>query len=213
MDIDWGKAPEGTTHYSTLSGNFLQLDDDGTWFRWSGVCWYGPYKVSHKSVIPRPTEKPHVMSDDCLAAKIGGVGNQIHNLACTYWNNEYLYQHLSNLACELWGLAKEAPKQTVEWVDGLPPVGEMCQPKPPIWYSDARLRVLCHDEGSAVCRVMDGDKLGSLVQLEPNEIRPIQTPEEKKRNELIDIVGQRGSISDADIADAVLKWMNNDEEN
>ena len=46
------------------------------------------------------------MDDNCPAARIGELGNQVHNLGCDYQNNEDLSEKLGRLAIMLWNLAK-----------------------------------------------------------------------------------------------------------
>ena len=73
---------------------------------------------------------------------------------------------------------------SIEWNgEDLPPVGCECEVAKPIWNAGTRVRVLCHDEGAAVCRIVDGDKLGSLCQLEDFEISPTRTAAERKRED------------------------------
>jgi len=46
------------------------------------------------------------MDDNCPAARIGELGNQVHNLGCDYQNDEDLSDKLGILAIMLWDLAK-----------------------------------------------------------------------------------------------------------
>ena len=48
------------------------------------------------------------MDDNCPAARIGELGNQVHNLGCDYQNDEDLSDKLGRLAIMLWDLAKVA---------------------------------------------------------------------------------------------------------
>lgn len=64
---------------------------------------------------------------------------------------------------------------SIEWNgDGLPPLGCVCEIAPPIHGAGTKVRVLCHDENAAVCRILEGDRLHSLCQLEVTEIRPLE---------------------------------------
>lgn len=45
------------------------------------------------------------ISDDSLQARIGGIGNEIHNLGCEHHKNEELAERLGELASSLWSLA------------------------------------------------------------------------------------------------------------
>lgn len=65
-----------------------------------------------------------------------------------------------------------------EWDgQGLPPIGVVCEINTPFYNSGTKVRVLCHDQGAAICRAEDGDTLGSLCELQAGEVRPIRTPE------------------------------------
>ena len=49
------------------------------------------------------------MDDTSLAAQVGEIGNQIHNLACDHQNDEDLAERLGELRSQLWALAQTAP--------------------------------------------------------------------------------------------------------
>ncbi|AVI85634.1 hypothetical protein YA0016_08405 [Pseudomonas syringae] len=94
--------------------------------------------------------------------------------------------------------------------EGLPPVGTVCEVAAPIHWHSTKVRVLCHDEGDAVCRVLEGDMIGDLKQLMASELRPIRTAEQieadqKKQEvqELIIILGSVESAAYKDIAIAI----------
>ncbi|MBD9658068.1 hypothetical protein [Pantoea sp. PNT03] len=75
---------------------------------------------------------------------------------------------------------------SIEWNgEGLPPLGCVCEIAPPIHDAGTKVRVLCHDENAAVCRILEGDRLHSLCQLEVAEIRPVRTEATRKREETI----------------------------
>jgi len=220
QDPSNGEATHFEACYAGHECAWVRLDRKGQRHYWLNGGWVnaeinaddiGPIE----SMIPRPTEKPKVMSDDCLAVKIGDVGNQIHNLACTYQNNEDLHQHLSNLACQLWNLAKEAPKQTV---DGLPPIGNRVEF---LHYTGSSVwdfgKVVGHDVEDGFYVTVIRSETARYFGVPKNSIRPIQTPEEKKRKELESMIRYWLDSGDDEegIADAVLKWMenNNSKEN
>ena len=75
---------------------------------------------------------------------------------------------------------------SIEWNgEGLPPLGCICEIAEPIYNAGTKVRVLCHDENAAVCRILEGDRLHSLCQLEATEIRPLRTEAERKREEAL----------------------------
>ena len=49
-----------------------------------------------------------LLDDDSLSAQIGDLGNQIHNLGCTYQNEEDLSERLEELRSTAWKLARRA---------------------------------------------------------------------------------------------------------
>ena len=57
-------------------------------------------------------EEPEPMDDNCPAARIGELGNQVHNLGCDYQNDEDLSDELGQVAVTLWDLAKKAAIRT-----------------------------------------------------------------------------------------------------
>jgi len=73
---------------------------------------------------------------------------------------------------------------------GLPPLGCVCEINDPIYNAGTKVRVLCHDERAAVCRILEGDRLHSLCQLEATEIRPIRTEAERKRDAAVTAMKQ-----------------------
>ncbi|WP_411839215.1 hypothetical protein [Paracoccus sp. ME4] len=46
--------------------------------------------------------------DDCICARIGELGNQIHNLGCEYQNDEKLSDRLAELRKEAWSITRAA---------------------------------------------------------------------------------------------------------
>lgn len=80
------------------------------------------------------------------------------------------------------------PEQPAWNGNSLPPVGTECEVAKHLHNAGTKVRVLCHDEGAAVCRVIDGDDLHDLCQLEAFEISPIRTKAERQREEVIDSI-------------------------
>jgi hypothetical protein len=66
-------------------------------------------RVAELEAASAVVAEPKLISDDCLAARIGEIGNQAHNLGCDYQNNEDLSERLGQIAVDLWDLSKEAP--------------------------------------------------------------------------------------------------------
>ncbi|UZS74315.1 hypothetical protein OQB66_08410 [Pseudomonas syringae] len=87
---------------------------------------------------------------------------------------------------EQWQAAVNALKASTWNGEGLPPVGTVCEVAPPIHWHGTKVRVICHDEGDAVCRVLEGDMLGDLKQLMASELRPIRTAEQIAEDERSD---------------------------
>jgi len=80
-----------------------------------------------------------------------------------------------------WQAAVDALKvgSASAWVGvGLPPVGTVCEIAPPYRDHGSKVRVLCHDEGDAICRLIEGDELGDIRQYMASEVRPIRTLEQ-----------------------------------
>ncbi len=95
---------------------------------------------------------------------------------------------------------------SIEWNgEGLPPLGCICEIAEPIYNAGTKVRVLCHDENAAVCRILEGDRLHSLCQLEATEIRPLRTEAERKRDEAKDAIAElcRSSASNGHSADLI----------
>ena len=69
------------------------------------------------------------MDDNCPAAHIGELGNQVHNLGCAYQNDEYLSDELGKVAVMLWDLAEDEiyTAAHLKWDGtGMPSVGTEC---------------------------------------------------------------------------------------
>lgn len=56
---------------------------------------------------PQPVGKAVPVGDGSLQARIGEIGNQVHNIACEHQADEALAERLGTLRGELWRLAQE----------------------------------------------------------------------------------------------------------
>ena len=127
-------APEGAEafineEFTMWLGSIEFSFDDGEWVK-ECISWPLSKYVMDKNftVIIRPdapeewdgTGLPPVgvecemgpMDDNCPAARINELGNQVHNLGCEYQNDEDLSDELGKFASSLWDLAKKAPSRT-----------------------------------------------------------------------------------------------------
>ena len=77
-----------------------------------------------------------------------------------------------------WRKSRLIPRPSPWSGEGLPPVGTVCEIAPPYRNHGSKVRVLCHDEGDAICRLIEGDELGDIRQYMASEVRPIRTPEQ-----------------------------------
>lgn len=76
---------------------------------------------------------------------------------------------------------------TILWHPGaLPPLGCEVEIAEPIYNAGTKVRVLCHDENAAICRILEGDEIHSLIQLEIGEMRALRTDAVRKRDESIE---------------------------
>jgi len=122
---DWTEANDKATHYDCNADVFCNYD--GWW-----SCKGKYYLITHfdwgsSRYTPRPVsaEGNPPMDDNCPAARIGEIGNQVHNLGCDYQNDEDLSDELGQVAVTLWDIAKKAAIRPVEaWQ---PEVGEVCE--------------------------------------------------------------------------------------
>jgi len=64
-------------------------------------------KLAMNASLLQAIEEPEPMDDNCPAARIGELGNQVHNLGCDYQNDEDLSDELGQVAVTLWDLAKK----------------------------------------------------------------------------------------------------------
>lgn len=78
---------------------------------------------------------------------------------------------------------------SIEWDGkGLPPIGCECEIAKPIYNAGTRVRVLCIDDGAAVCRILEGDRIHSLCQLEVHEIKPTKATRESVGQSLFNAI-------------------------
>ncbi|WP_024666509.1 hypothetical protein [Pseudomonas syringae] len=107
-----------------------------------------------------------------------------------------------------WQAAVDSLKSPAWNGEGLPPVGTVCEVAPPIHWRGTKVRVLCLDEGDAVCRVLEGDMLGGLKQLMASELRPIRTAEQiaedQRKQEIQELMIVLGSVESADYKDIAI---------
>ena len=216
-------APEDATHYSPEKEGF-----DPCWMKFDGT-WRAKYTGTPKDswgfddpddnparYIPRPTKNDKLMNDNCLAAKIGEVGNMIHNLGCENQNNEDLSDELGMLASALWDLSKHASKEPIEteWVDGLPPVGWEFE----FSYNGVSWeeRVMLFNDG-ITCLMAHRKYPANRWHYKSDDpdirCRPIQTPEQRQREELVDLIENRSDWGHSqqmvnELADAILSKYN-----
>jgi len=90
-----------------------------------------------------------------------------------------------------------------EWVDGLPPVGRLVEGF--INYGAStkwrKCEVLKHANGEAA--VYAENRFLAWCK----EFRPIQTPEQRRREELVKLVWDKWGFGAHQVADAILQWM------
>ncbi len=125
IDIDWSKAPEGTTHYQPESADFyaawikvdgdwlMAIMDDGIDSRWGRA---GEYADKKRLLIPRPSSQ---------------------------WNGS-----------------------------GLPPVGTVCE------VDGEKVVIVAHHCNGIHAIYAESISDGLLYYGDPNEFRPIRTPEQ-----------------------------------
>ena len=99
----------------------------------------------------------------------------------------------------------------VEWNGaGLAPIGCVCEINPfGYWFE---VKILAYAKKLFVYEICEGqvDKDGDEISgehshwIDKTKFRPVKTPEEKDLEELVAMVSQRGSFSDADIAGSIL---------
>jgi hypothetical protein len=94
-----------------------------------------PDSYGHKiEIFNRPdqsiSEEHQIISDDCLRAKIGEIGNQLYNFGCEHQNDKDLSDRLLTLSTALWDLAKHVPTEPAEpdWNgEDMPPAYIECE--------------------------------------------------------------------------------------
>ena len=194
----------------------VETTEDGQFVKLHHIIKHGkdiiPDGYGHKiEIFDRPdqstSEEHQIMSDDCLSAKIGEIGNQIHNLGCDHQNDEDLSDRLSKLSIALWDLAKHAPTVLAEpeWDGtGFPPVGTECE----VVIAAQKPRTVCFvgikSSGSVVIEGVDGEM--KSYQRSQVDFRPIRTQTQIDRAQLIKTLTQlRGKTNNAVIADSILE--------
>ena len=152
-----------------------------------------------EALKPRKQALPELMPDDCLAARIDEIGNQVRNLGCDYQNNEDLSERLGAIAADLWALAKKAPIEPVahhkgqepgriapEWDgEGLPPIGTECERH--IGEDVYKVEVVGYHEGTVV--VFQHDASPDYTDVHPGYLKPIRSQAERDRDDLAEVLG------------------------
>jgi hypothetical protein len=214
-DLDyWNEvAPEGASHlingrkFCKWQNNvkFVSSADGDSQWTPSLISWnIEEYIEANAKVIIKPV-LPVLMPDDCLAARIGEIGNQAHNLGCECQNDENLSEKISKIASCLWDLAKKATKEpaapktqptdtqpaesgaqiSAEWVNGLPPRGTICE----VWHLKKEWReveivghVMSHENNKAVWQMFNKRVWGADAAC---NFRPIRSQAEREREAVI----------------------------
>jgi len=146
------------------------------------------------------------MDDNCPAARIGELGNQVHNLGCDYQNDEDLSDELGQVAVTLWDLAKKAGTRTdaqIEWDGtGLPPCGTICE----CLFNDGWVKVVVlsvNGDEAWVCRPRGSHIVSKGLG---NEFRPIRTQAQIDRALLTETLNCMRKETDVGvIADAIIE--------
>ena len=194
-------APEGATHYQPQQQMFYKRNGKDNWRVYSNRWWKSPATSDSALWVKRPEQwidglppvgvecEMRPMDDNCPAARIGELGNQVHNLGCEYQNDEDLSDELGKFASSLWDLAKKAGARTdarPKWNgEGLPPVGCECEFQNTIgepWYV---VQIIAHFERSAVFAAGDDYPNGCYDGCShPENFRPLKTQAERERDEV-----------------------------
>jgi hypothetical protein len=176
----------------------VETTKEGRFVRFHYITKYGKNFVlggfDHKiEIFDRPdqstSEEYQIMSDDCLSAKIGEIGNQIHNLGCEHQNDEDLSDRLSTLSIALWDLAKHAPTVPAEpdWNgEGLPPADIECE----VFDHEEKQYSRCKTLSAAT---MSGERACATIEPKGHfgrliwgvNFRPIRTKEQQERESAI----------------------------
>ena len=85
-----------------LQGPFNSLEEEEAW----KAAEERMDIIGHNGGTGEHYKEP--MDDNCSSARIGDLGNLVHNLGCDYQNDEDLSDKLGRLAIMLWDLAKVA---------------------------------------------------------------------------------------------------------
>jgi len=122
------------------------------------------------------------MDDNCPAARIGELSNQVHNLGCDYQNDEDISDELDQVAVTLWDLSEKAKTRPVDsWQ---PQVGEVCECD---WtesgrYAPAAVMFI----GSMIMVVKcEGSERVIYAEDAAEQLRPARTRSQTEREELI----------------------------
>jgi len=123
-----------------------------------------------------------LLDDNCPAARIGELGNQVHNLGCDYQNDEDLSDELGQVAVTLWDIAKKAAIRPVEaWQ---PEVGEVCECD---WAGTGcfSAAIVKYAGSSIIIVSCGGSELIVFVEDAAEQLRPVRTRAQTEREELI----------------------------
>ena len=179
MRIYWNDAPSDATHLDTVAdlwckeGNFWH---GGGWIRTDNLEDLGNSRYTPRPVNANP------MDDNCPAARIGELGNQVHNLGCDYQNDEDLSDELGQVAVTLWDIAKKAAIRPVEaWQ---PEVGEVCECD---WAGTGcfSAAIVKYAGSSIIIVTCDDSELIVFVEDAAEQLRPVRTQAQRDREEAI----------------------------
>ena len=107
---------------------------------------------------PQPAGEAAPVGDGSLQARIGEIGNQIHNIACEHQDDEALADRLADLCCELWALAKECahpPQPSVSVAEAL----------------EELLHAVCGETGFAACIRLNSGRAYPWPELDAAEAK------------------------------------------
>lgn len=89
---------------------FVKCVGEGALFWADAYNWRNRHKAEPENqynLHPQPAGEAVPVEDGSLQARIGEIGNQVHNIACEHQDNEALADRLGDLRGELWEIAKE----------------------------------------------------------------------------------------------------------
>lgn len=162
---------------------------DNNWIEWKG----GECPVPAGTLVDLRYRNNYY--EDRIAVPALTFGNMSDE---EFWQHEN-YAH----ECDIIAWRLHQPEQAAWNGEGLPPVGTECELAKHLHNAGTKVRVLCHDEGAAVCRIIDGDKSHDLCQLQAFEISPIRTEAERKREEAIEAIYKAYQEGPGDVEEAV----------